>query len=113
MNDNTFNVNSYNQQGGITAGQVNIGKVKRRISPAFAAQTLDFAHKYQGRKIRVISAMGDAESFNFATQIKSLLEFNGYKVDGVDQVMTVPPLTGEHIGETQDGGIEFRIGSQV
>ena len=109
-NDN-FNVNSYNQHGGITAGQVNIGKVPRSLLPPIIQQILGIAAEYKGKKIVVSSAFGDSEAYDFALQIKSLLESNAYTVESMNQKMTVPPLKGQSFGPI-DGGVEFLIGSQ-
>jgi hypothetical protein len=89
-----FNVTSHSQQGGITAGVVNVGPQPRR---------LDLAHRNQlaqllpdkSRTVTIECVMGDSESFTFATEIKDYLKAQGYSVNGIDQVVFAAPVLGQ------------------
>ncbi|WAT17114.1 hypothetical protein OZN62_09210 [Aurantiacibacter sp. MUD11] len=69
-------VTSHNQSGGITAQNVNVGKIQRRMSPRIANEMLQSLPK--DRAIRVEALLGDAEAIRYATEIRDFLKANGY-----------------------------------
>lgn len=82
MGDN-YDVTSHNQQGGITAGQVNIGKPPRQLD-ANLKQELDkglanHAHK----EVQITTNLPCEDGPQFARQIKAYLEAKGFKVADV------------------------------
>ena len=108
--DNVFHVTSHNQQGGITAGQVNIGPQPRQLNEQGQTQILKNIPK--DKKVTVTSVLGDGEAFQFASQIKAFLEQAGYDVTGVDQAVYTTPMNGQNI-VTSDDGTNLIIGTRL
>lgn len=88
-----FNVSSTNQQGGITAGVVNVGAQPRQVDAKFR-EMFQQLHLDKAKPIKVRSTSGDSESFNFATQIKEFLVSQGFTVNGVNQCIFRVPVVG-------------------
>lgn len=82
----TFNVTSIGQQGGITAGVVNVGPPARALDDGLRHQLAELLPD-RSRKVTVTSVLGDGEALAFATQIKEHLTVRGYDVDGVNQAV--------------------------
>lgn len=97
---NQFNVTSFNQQGGITAGQVNIGHPPRDLDANMCAELLK--HLPKDKTVVVSSVMGDGEAFQFATRIKNFLTGKGFSVDGVNQAIYSQPVQGQHVNLLPD-----------
>lgn len=97
----TINVTSYNQQGGITAGTVNIeGPPPRdlnKISKAEVDGLLAALEEHRGKFFLVSVQIQDAESLNFANQIISLMQDDGFDVNGSPGTIMgggmLPPLS--------------------
>lgn len=89
-----FNVTSNNQQGGITAGIVNVGAPPRHMDGKLQAQLTELLPD-KSRKVTVNCVMNDPEAFNFATEIKDYLTKQGYSVKGVSQAAFSPPILGQ------------------
>ena len=91
---NPVNVISINQQGGITANEVNIGQ-RRVLSDELARNIEDKLGGLEFTKIVCHCAMGDGEGHQFAVQIRDHLIAAGYEVeDFINQnVYTDPPRT--------------------
>lgn len=105
-----FNVNSFGQQGGITAGQVNIGLPPRRLAET---QKQDLRGKLpRSKRIRVMAVMGDEEAFIFAQQIRDFLAQDGYDVSGIDRAMFDRPVVGHGIRPRDDGTLEVIVGAR-
>lgn len=105
------NVTSNNQFGGITANQVNIGAVPRKIDLTLTNQLLVFAQN-KDESIDITSVMGDQEAYQFATEIKNFLLSQGYKkVDGVNQALFNQPVIGQFLNR-ENSGIKILIGSK-
>lgn len=104
-----FHVSSYNQQGGITAGQVNIGRPPRKLDDGSKAQLLKQLPRDQ--TITVTSLLGDGEGGLFAEEIKAFLVAQGFTVKGVDQAVMSGPVIGQHILK-KDGGVEILVGTR-
>lgn len=92
-------VTSYGQQGGITAGVVNIGPQARNLdlpsSDGLKQQML--SQLPRDKEITVTAILGDQEAMNFATQIHAFLKANGFKMkepDGVSQALFNKPIQG-------------------
>ena len=92
-----FDVRSYNQQGGVTAGQININRPPRTLSPQLKAQLDELLPAHKDKEIKIDAQMGDSEAFQFAQEIKDYLEYNGWKVNGVNQVICDEPVMGQII----------------
>ncbi len=89
----TFNVMSVGQQGGITAGVVNVGPQPRNINDRVRRQLAELLPD-KSRTVTIKTVLGDGEAYSFATQIKDYLASQGFKINGVDQVVfngVVPP----------------------
>lgn len=89
----TFNVTSIGQQGGITAGVVNVGPQPRKIDDGVRTQLAKLLPD-KSRIVTITSVLGDPEAYSFATQIKDYLASQGYEVNGVNQAVftgVVPP----------------------
>lgn len=88
-----FNVKSVGQQGGITAGVVNVGPQPRKIDDGVRRQLAELLPD-KSRAVTIASVFGDGEAYSFATQIKDYLVSQGYEINGVDQAAftgVVPP----------------------
>ena len=96
-NRNLFLVTSYDQSGGITAGQVNIGQQFRQLNDRSKGQLRDVITAHPDTAIRVDAVMGDGEAFGLAEQVKAFLLAEGHEVDGVDQVVYGSPVIGQSI----------------
>jgi hypothetical protein len=95
-----FNVHSVNQQGGITAGQVNIGHPPRTLDPISSAQLKQAVPR--NKKVVVVAVMGDGDAFQFANQILGFLKSEGLDAEGVDQVVYGNPVMGQHVVDRGD-----------
>ncbi|WP_316769940.1 hypothetical protein [Pedobacter frigiditerrae] len=113
VNNAPVTITSNNQQGGITAQHVSIGKIQRimaeQLKQAFFKQIPD-----KGHKITVNAMMGDAEGYKFASEIYAWLKSNGWtNVDGVGQVIYTPTYFGESVEKNPNGdGTLVLIGFQ-
>ncbi len=111
----TFNVASYNQQGGITAGEVNIGSLPRVFTQEVAVKLDSVLSEIKADKkktITVICAMGDSESYNFAEQIKKYLEETGWSVRGITQAVRNKPIKGVAVYLRPDGDVDINVGNR-
>jgi len=90
-------VTSYDQQGGITANQVNIGSQPRVLNDRLKIQLDGLAEINKDKVITVTSVMGDGEAFQFATQVKEYLESQNWEVKGVNQAVYSKPIMGQTI----------------
>lgn len=106
---NVVNVTSYNQSGGITANQVNIGSQPRVLNVEAQNQLLQILSGKKSQTISVVSVMGDGEAFSYATQIKNYLIKEGYTVSGVDQAVYTQPIMGQQYNPDK---LEFIIGTK-
>jgi hypothetical protein len=86
---------SINQQGGVTAGTVNINADIPRSIPKekFDALKSDIS-LHPGEGIDINCLMSDEETFAFASQLKTLFQSSGWKVDGVNRCMYSAPMKG-------------------
>lgn len=108
---NIINVTSHNQTGGITANQVNIGSVPRKLDYNIQNQLLNILNN-RNEKIEVRSILGDSESYTYANQIFDFLKSKGFsKVDGVTQVVYSKPVVGQFI-DRDSIGVKISIGSK-
>lgn len=105
-----FNINSFNQSGGITAGVVNLGPQPRRVDEQSGKQLLDNLKK--GKKITITSVMGDQEAFNFGHQILNFLKGKGYNAEGVNQAIYSQPIIGQFIENKNPNQTDIIIGTQ-
>jgi hypothetical protein len=106
------NVTSNNQNGGITANQVNIGTLPRNLDMNTQRQLLSFLNSKEER-IDINSVMGDAESFHFANQINDFLKSQRFtKVDGVSQSVFTKPVVGQFMNR-DSSGVKILIGSNT
>ncbi|UZE94291.1 MAG: hypothetical protein IB618_01835 [Candidatus Pacearchaeota archaeon] len=95
--EKNIHVTSYDQSGGITANQVNIGNQPRTLTPELKTRLDQVLQINKNREIRITAVMGDGEAFQFADQIKEYLESEGWKVSGVDQAVYNKPVIGQTI----------------
>lgn len=109
MTDNIFNVTSNNQQGGITAGQVNIGIPRRHLTDNLRNQLEEFKDK----KINITTAFGDNEAITFGYEIKDYLFQNGFDVASFGQTMFANSQPkGLTAREEKNGSITLIVGSK-
>jgi len=108
----TFNVNSYGQQGGITAGQVNIGKQPRTLTPQSGAEMLRMLRDLTFTRIDLVAVMGDGEAFSLADQIKNYLAAKGFTVDGISQAVFAGPMYDVGIIGPENGVLKIVVGHQ-
>ena len=108
--DEKYRATSFNQQGGITAGQVKIGSIPRRLDMGGQSQLRSLLPK--DKPVTVTSVMGDGEAFQYANEIKSFLVADGYTVDGVNQALYSEPKIGQGIVPGDDS-FEVIIGTRA
>ena len=111
MSGDRYNVYSVNQQGGITAGQVNIGKVPRTLNSDIKRQLRALVPS--GSKVQVECALGDAEAYRFASEILEFFRGEGYDATGITQGVYVPPLPPQGVNKNTPGLIKIQIGSNT
>ncbi len=112
MNKNTdkFNVKSFNQKGGITAGVVNISnsKPQRRMNDQVGESLKSKIPKQA--IIKIMSALGDEEADTFAYDIKNWMIENGYQnVSDVSLAAFSHSLTGQGIRAINDNEYEIHV----
>ncbi len=95
------NVTSYGQQGGITAGTVNIGPQRLAFSPDLGNELLA---KMSNKKKVIIRSIGGYADQAVASEIKDFLQRNGYEVTLTPIGMLMPPPDHKiSLGESPDG----------
>jgi hypothetical protein len=77
-----INVTSYNQSGGITANQVNIGTTPRGITPESEEVFLNEIKNYPARKILIKALFSDAESQHLSMLINNTFKKAGWTIEG-------------------------------
>lgn len=110
---NTFNITSNDQQGGITAGVVNIfQKASIELSDENKQQIAE-ALKNKNNTIHVSLQSGSgSELVQFASNIKSFLIQQGYtNVLGVHTIMGFSPFKGVNIENKSDTESVIFVGS--
>lgn len=95
--DTSVSVTSYNQQGGITAQEVNIGQQPRSLTFENKNFLESLSEINPSKQITIECVLGDGEAFQFANEIKSYLESLGWNVNGVDQAVYSIPVIGQTI----------------
>ncbi|MFA5855622.1 MAG: hypothetical protein WC846_05125 [Candidatus Gracilibacteria bacterium] len=110
-NQQSINVTSYFQQGGITANQVSIGiKNDRHLNDQFKVNLKPHLPKKE-ETIEISAIMNDYEAFQFAEEIKDFLSKEGYKTGGVYSTIYARPPVGNIIEPRKQGGIKIIIGT--
>jgi len=105
ITEQTIKVTSYDQKGGITANQVNIGvKQQRHFDDNHKSRMSYMLNDFKDNKIELHYQNGDKEALIFASEIKSFLESESWEVYGPNAtqwfgdphtgVMVVPPKNG-------------------
>lgn len=105
-------VQSINQQGGITTGNLNIESPKREINQEFINELNKYLPKSKDKKITITSILGDAESFQLAKDLKKYLESQGWNVDGINQALYIEPIVGIEVDTNESGNVDFIIGTK-
>jgi len=108
----SVNVTSHNQQGGITAYNVNVESSPRKVTSGVAQQLAEYLPSDKNEAIIITAVMGDQEAFQFATKIKQHLVAEGRSVTGVDQAVYAEPIIGQIIKKRPDGSTEIVIGGK-
>jgi len=89
-------ITSNNQTGGITAGNVYVEPRRRVLNIEFSNKLIGFINSIRIDSVILNVNLGDAEAYSYCAEIKGLLE-NSYpklKVQGIDQVVQIPPAKG-------------------
>jgi hypothetical protein len=85
-------VASVYQSGGQTAHSiVNVGPQPRTLAGVDTRELVNYLKGFAGTEIVVSCALGNGEAAFFAEELKQLLEGAGWKVDGVNHSMMMPP----------------------
>ena len=109
----TTNVTSHHQQGGITAGVVNIQPGDRVLTDRMKSQINELLADQSFKSIGVTATANDGESYRYASQIKHYLESEGHAVSAVHEAMWAPPVQGQVMIPAQgDGILNIRIGGR-
>ncbi len=108
-----IDVRSYNQQGGITAYQVNIQPGDRKLAAADAQQLKEYLNGIEFKSVQVEAVMGDGEAFRLASQIKNFLVSEEFSVSGVNQAIYSEPVQGQRVAPPNEAGlVRVVIGSR-
>ena len=108
-----INVSSYGQQGGITAGIVNVGKPQRQVGQQMTDLIDKAIADNPDKEISIITEMNDTETYRVGEQILKYLSSKGHVVKGgVGRMMANRPLTTCVNINTAKSKIEIYIGSQ-
>jgi hypothetical protein len=111
MADDTINITSYNQMGGITAQNVTVGKPPRKFDEQGKAFMLTNVPK--SAKVIVKHNMGDGEGQRYANEIFDWLKANGYQNTDCHQcVFAGQPPTGQGVISNKDGSFDILVGFQ-
>ena len=110
--DKKIEVTSHNQQGGITAYQVNIQPGDRQLTQSAAEQLESKLIDFEFTVIEVNAVMGDGEAFRFASQIKNFLVSKDLPIKGVNQVAYTVPVQGQKIEQHQAGLVRIIVGNR-
>jgi hypothetical protein len=95
------NVTSYGQQGGITAGIVNIGPQRLAFSSQLGSELLA---KMPSKKKVIVRSVGSEADQSVATIFQNFLQQNGYDVARISIGMLVPPPDHKiSLGDSPDG----------
>jgi hypothetical protein len=90
-------VESHNQQGGITAYQVNLQPGDRQLTSQQMKQVRDSLGSVDFKSVEICAVMGDGEAFRFASQIKDFLVSEGIEIAGfslrIQQASSTPDHT--------------------
>lgn len=110
--DHSTNVTSINQQGGITAGTVNVGVQPRHMNSQVAGDIQ--RHIPKDARVAITAVWGDQEAFAFAHEIRAWMVQNGYTnlAVGVNQAAFAQPVQGQTLNKQPDGGFEIVIGGR-
>ena len=108
---NIFNVSSKNQQGGVTAGQINIGKFQRQLGSHEKKAIKEFLEKNNPSSVSLTSTMNDNESYSYAQEIKTYLDEINFPVKEIAQATWVEPVPPLHVGDPINGNIAITVGS--
>ncbi len=112
-NTRPIHVESHNQQGGITAYQVNIQPGDRQLSTGATQQLKSYLKGVNLKSVEVNAVMGDGEAFRFASQIKNFLTSEGFDVKGVNQVVYTAPIQGQIVEPPNaEGLVKIIIGNR-
>jgi hypothetical protein len=105
------NAVSFGQQGGLTAGTVNLGKPDRILTEDKGAELLKLIPSGT-KKITITATMSDAEAYRLGDQIKRFLVAKGYGVEGVNQGVFMPPVEGVGVNTRDPANVQISIGGQ-
>jgi hypothetical protein len=105
-------IRSYNQSGGITAGNVTIGQIPRSLDAGLQAQIL--REMPRDKAISVTAVAGDSEAMNLASQVYEFMKANGFhlKDGGVSQSFFTAPVKGLVV-QPQGDGLVFIVGANL
>jgi hypothetical protein len=68
--------------------------VARSVTPDLAKRMTTVLATQRGSKVTVTCVLGDQESFQFASQVKQILQNSGWEVNGVNQAIYTQPVIG-------------------
>ena len=106
-----INVTSYNQQGGITAYQVNIQPGDRELTEKRTQELKTLLGQLDYTSVEVISLMGDAEAERYATRIVNYLSSLGIKASGGIYGAVIPQ--GSNVERPdEDGIVRIKVGGR-
>ncbi|MEK7193500.1 MAG: hypothetical protein AAB652_01795 [Patescibacteria group bacterium] len=110
----TYNVTSKNQEGGITAGKIVVeGATPRHLNTEHIAELNKYLPPSREMEIQIWYLMGNAEAQQYASEIKSYLESQGWKVDPfLGSFNLFEPVVGVHVKNLgKEGKWRFEVGS--
>jgi hypothetical protein len=100
-------MNTYNQNNQLGNNIMNFGPHQRELTPPLQEQLKQIIKS--DASVGITAVLGDGEAYNFASQIKSYLDSEGYKVEGVDQAVYTKPISGQIIEPPKEGNNTYRI----
>jgi hypothetical protein len=109
-----INVTSNNQTGGITANEVNIGKIKksRHLENENKKYILNFIPD-KNESVKILFLVNDNEGYVFAKEIYDFLIQNNYKNVNkfITPFMSSQPVIGQYINRNEKKEVEIKIGT--
>lgn len=102
---------SFNQQGGITANAIYLGKPNINFSQPNKIKLLSMLPA-KDKPILISSLMGNSDSFQLAKEISNFLKLSGYtRIDDSGTFMISPPIIGVAIdSSSKKGKYEIMVG---
>lgn len=105
-------VQSFNQSGGITTGSINVNPIKpdRHLNDQWTAALNQKLPEDKNKMIEIFVIVSDPEAYQFASEIKTYLDSQGWNTSRLQESFFSPPIVGQEINEYEEY-LEIKISS--